>query len=179
MATRQRVNLLDRGKVFPLLFLFLLYGSIRAFPQATGADIAVSGVVKDAGDGKPLGGASILIGSKGGVVSNDDGKFTFKAAAGTVVTFRMVGYLPKEYKITGTEHSLIITLKQDPKGLTDAVVIGYQSLSRRKVSAAVTSLDPKTIADVPTPTLDGLLQGRVAGLNVQNFSGEPGVRSSV
>jgi len=181
MTTGQRVTLFDRGKIFPLVFLFLLYGSIRAFPQAAGADVAVtvSGIVKDAGDGKPLGSVSILIGSKGGVVSNDDGKFTFKAPAGTVVTFRSVGYLPKEYKVAATEHALIITLKQDPKGMTDAVVIGYQSLSRRKVSAAVTSLDPKTIADVPTPTLDGLLQGRVAGLNVQNFSGEPGVRSAV
>jgi len=181
MSTSQRVNLFGRGKAFPLLFILLLYGSIRAFPQvsepATAVD--VSGVVKDAGDGRPLGSVTILIGPRAGAISNDDGKFNLRAAPGTVLVFRTVGYIAREYKVAGTEHSLIITLKQDPKSLSDAVVIGYQTLSRRKVSAAVTSIDPKTIADVPTPTLDGLLQGRVAGLNVQNFSGEPGVRSAV
>ena len=179
MTTRQRVHLLDKGRLFSLVCILLLYGSIRAFPQATDPVVVISGIVKDAGDAKPLGGVSVIIGTKGGVVSNDDGKFTLKAPVGTLLVFRMVGYTPKEFKIAATQQNLIITLKQDPKGMSDAVVIGYQSLSRRKVTAAVTSIDPKTVADVPTPTLDGLLQGRVAGLNVQNFSGEPGVRSSV
>jgi len=181
MTRSPQVNLLRGERSFFLLLILLLYGSVRAFPQATApaSGVIVSGIVKDAGDGKPLGGVSVLEGeTKRGTVSNDDGKFSFHAAAGAVLTFRMIGYLPKEYKVTGRA-DIIITLKQDPKGLQDAVVIGYQSLSRRKVSAAVTSIDPRTVADVPTPTLDGLLQGRVAGLNVQNFSGEPGVRSAV
>src|SRR6185437_11585725 len=105
-----------------------------------------------------------------GNVSNDDGKFLILAATGETLTLHNVGYLPKEYQLVGACTNLIITLKTDPKALTDAVVIGYQSLARRNVTAAVTSIDPKTSADVPTPTLDGLLQGRVAGLNVQNFS---------
>lgn len=180
MTTRQRVNAFDWSRSIALLFILLLYGSVRAFPQSPGAEpVVVSGVVKDAGDARPLGGVSVIIGSKGGVVSNDDGRFTLKAPVGTVLVFRMIGYTAKEFKVAGADQNLIITLKQNPKDMTDAVVIGYQSLSRRKVTAAVTSIDPKTVADVPTPTLDGLLQGRVAGLNVQNFSGEPGVRSAV
>lgn len=161
-----------------LLFVGALHGLCQEAPPAK--NVTISGVVKDAGDGRPLGSVSIEVaGTKRGNVSNEDGKFLIHAAAGETLTFHNVGYLPKEYKVTGAATNLIITLKLDPKGLTDAVVIGYQSLARRNVTAAVTSIDPKTIADVPTPTLDGLLQGRVAGLNVQNFSGEPGVRSTV
>ncbi|MES1250128.1 MAG: carboxypeptidase-like regulatory domain-containing protein, partial [Chitinophaga rupis] len=174
---------LFRKLFFPLLLL--LYGSIRAFPQTTEPEppagtLNISGFIKDAGDSKPLSGATIEIsGSKRGAISNEDGKFSIKAAIGNTLVIRMIGYEPKEYKVKGPAAGLIITLKQDPKGLKDVVIIGYQTLARRKVSAAVTSLDPKTIADIPTPTFDGLLQGRVAGLNVQNFSGEPGVSSTV
>ncbi|WP_431209882.1 SusC/RagA family TonB-linked outer membrane protein [Puia sp. P3] len=176
------------GYFLPLLLAIILLfcGIVRGFSQggapAGGAPggIPVSGIVKDAGDGKPPASVSIEVsGTKHGTISNDDGRFLVRAAPGETLVFRMVGYLPKEYKVTGQASGVSILLKQDPKGLTDAVIIGYQSLARRNVTAAVTSIDPKTIADVPTPTLDGLLQGRVAGLNVQNFSGEPGVRSTV
>ena len=180
-----RLNLVRRFTpygVFLVLPFLLLLGSLRGFSQGAppANSVSISGVVKDGGDGRPLGSVSIEVaGTKRGNLSNDDGKFLFRATPGETITFRMVGYLPREYKVAGAASGLIITLKIDPKGLTDAVVIGYQSLARRNVTAAVTSIDPKTIADVPTPTLDGLLQGRVAGLNVQNFSGEPGVRSTV
>jgi len=183
MTRSFRVTLFNRIKLFFPVLILLLYGSIRAFPQTPDPAVGtlnISGLVKDAGDGRPLGGASIeLSGSKRGTVSNEDGKFIIKAAIGNSLIIRMIGYEPKEYKVMGAASGLIITLKQDPKGLKDVVIIGYQTLARRQVSAAVTSIDPKTIADIPTPTLDGLLQGRVAGMNVQNNSGEPGVRSTV
>jgi TonB-linked SusC/RagA family outer membrane protein len=169
-------------KVILFVQLLLLFGIQHAFSQVAPAanSVIVSGVIKDGGDGKPLGAVTIEIaGTKQSDQSNEDGKFLIHALPGATLTFRSVGYLPKDYKVTGSISNLIITLKQDPKEMKDVVVIGYQSLARRNVSAAVTSLDPKTIADVPSPTLDGLLQGRVAGVNVQNFSGEPGIRSTV
>lgn len=180
MTGSQLVGRSPYPKAFLSFLLLFLLGYFHALPQAATNGPSISGVIKDAGDGKPLGGVSIEItGTRRGTVSNDDGKFVIHAAPGETLTFNMVGYLTKQFKVTGPGSNLIITLKQDPKGLKDAVIIGYQSLARRNVTAAVTSIDPKTIADVPTPTLDGLLQGRVAGLNVQNFSGEPGVRSTV
>jgi len=169
-------------KIFLLVQLLLLFGSLRGLSQEAPPpnSTPLSGVIKDGGDGKPLGGVSVEVsGTKRGALSNDDGKFTIRATPGETLTFHIVGYLPREYKVAGQTSGLIIALKQDPKSLKDAVIIGYQTLARRNVSAAVTSIDPRTIADVPTPTLDGLLQGRVAGLNVQNFSGEPGIRSTV
>ena len=187
MESTLPMRLSGKARVVIFSFVLILCVPVSVFsqavtqPAAAPPGISISGIVKDAGDSRPLGGVTILEGgeSKRGTISNEDGKFTFRAAAGSVLIFRMIGYLPKEFKVGTTTANLIITLKQDPKGLQDAVIIGYQSLARRKVTAAVTSIDPKTIADVPTPTLDGLLQGRVAGLNVQNFSGEPGVRSTV
>ncbi|HLZ85734.1 MAG TPA: SusC/RagA family TonB-linked outer membrane protein, partial [Puia sp.] len=185
MARSSQVQVMGKRKLF-FLGLLSLYASISAYPQATAPETTgsgatgISGTVKDAGDARPLGGVSIEVtGTKKGAVSNDDGRFSIRATAGDVLVFKMIGYEARQYKVTGPTGNLIITLRQDAKGLKDVVIIGYQTLARRNVTAAVTSIDPKAIADVPTPTLDGLLQGRVAGLNVQNFSGEPGVRSSV
>lgn len=182
MTRSSLIDLIKEGKFFSLVLILLLYGSIRAFPQAAvpAGGLSVSGVVRDGGDGKPLGGVSIEVtGTKRGAISNDDGKFIIRASTGDVLEFRMIGYDAKHFKVVSQTSNLIITLKQEAKGMKDVVIIGYQSLAKRNVSAAITSIDPKTIADVPTPTLDGLLQGRVAGLNVQNFSGEPGIRSTV
>ncbi|MGN8069633.1 SusC/RagA family TonB-linked outer membrane protein [Mucilaginibacter sp. 22184] len=143
-----------------------------------GNQVTVAGLVKDASG--PLPGASIVLtGSASGVSANTSGRFTLKIEAGKSITVRMLGYEAQTIKITESNTNLIVVLKTDQKVLKDVVVIGYQQVSRRSVSAAITSVDPKTIADIPTPTFDALLQGRVAGLNVQNFSGEPGVRSNV
>ncbi len=146
--------------------------------KATGNQVTVAGLIKDASG--PLPGASIVLtGAASGVSANTSGRFTLKVEAGKSITIRMLGYEAQTIKITEPNTNLIVVLKTDQKVLKDVVVIGYQQVSRRSVSAAITSVDPKTIADIPTPTFDALLQGRVAGLNVQNFSGEPGVRSNV
>jgi TonB-linked SusC/RagA family outer membrane protein len=140
--------------------------------------VTVAGVVKDASG--PLPGASIVItGSNSGISANASGGFSLKVEKGKSITVRMLGYEPQIIIVTSENTNLVVVLKTDPKTLQDVVVIGYQQVLRKSISAAVTSIDPKTIADIPAPTFDALLQGRVAGLNVQNFSGEPGVSSNV
>ena len=146
--------------------------------KSPGNQVTIVGLIKDASG--PLPGASVVLtGSGSGVSANTSGRFTLKVETGKSITIRMLGYEQQTIKITEANANLIVVLKIDQKVLKDVVVIGYQQVSRRSVSAAITSVDPKSIADIPTPTFDALLQGRVAGLNVQNFSGEPGVRSNV
>src|SRR3954466_13220531 len=85
--------------------LMLVLGIPHAFSQVAPAanSVIVSGVIKDGGDGKPLGAVTIEIaGIKQGDMSNEDGKFLIHAAPGATLTFRFVGYLPKDLKITGT-----------------------------------------------------------------------------
>jgi len=178
------INFFYKKKIFYytcVIPILLCLGTLAVQAQITPAGnnlVAVSGVIKDASG--PLPGASILLtGSNSGVSSNTSGAFTLKVETGKSITIKMLGYLPQTVKITEAKSNLIVVLKTDQQTLKDVVVIGYQQVSRRTVSAAVTSVDPKAIADIPAPTFDALLQGRVAGLNVQNFSGEPGVRSNV
>jgi TonB-linked SusC/RagA family outer membrane protein len=164
--------------IIPILLVLGVFTAHAQTTPTTGAQVTVSGIVKDATG--PLPGASVLLaGSSSGISTNTSGAFTIKVETGKSISVRMLGYLPQTIKITEAKSDLIIVLKTDQQTLKDVVVIGYQQVSRRTISAAVTSIDPKSIADIPAPTFDALLQGRVAGLNVQNFSGEPGVRSNV
>lgn len=161
--------------------LLIIAGVCTANAQGSnnqGAKVTVSGVVRDE-DG-PVPGVSIVVQETGqGASSDANGHFTLTALTGQTISFSMVGYQKLTYKVSKAETNMSFSLKKDQKVLNDVVVIGYQKVSRRSVTAAVTSLDPKTIEDVPAPTFDALLQGRVAGLDVQNFSGEPGVSSTV
>lgn len=142
--------------------------------------ITVSGYVRDGADGTPLPGASVSISdSRSGAITNADGSFTVKTAPGSTLTFTIVGYLPRSINVRENNNHLIVALPVDKKVLKDVVIIGYQEASRKTVTAAVTSINPKSLMDVPAPTFDALLQGRAPGLDVQNYSGEPGVRSNV
>lgn len=130
--------------------------------------------------GSPLPGVSVVNrATKRGTATGTEGRFSIMAEAGQTLAISMLGYKTQEVIVRATETTLAITLLPDEKILDDVVVIGYQEVSRRKASAAITSVSPREIQDIPAPSLSTLLQGRVAGLNVQNFSGEPGVRSTV
>lgn len=163
-----------------LTLVFILMSNFANGQGTTDARVSVSGTIKDGGDGTFVPGVSISISdSKAGTVSNIDGAFTIKANVGSTLTFSIVGYLPSTYKVKGPEANVAIVLRRDKTDLKDVVVIGYQEASRKSVTASVTSVNPKNLLDVPTPSLGALLQGRAPGLDVQNFSGEPGVRSNI
>ncbi|ASZ12023.1 SusC/RagA family TonB-linked outer membrane protein [Chitinophaga pendula] len=138
----------------------------------------ISGAVNDE-KGQALPGVSIReAGTSNGTTTSNQGKFTLRLKndkAKLVVSF--IGYLTQTITADEKDQYTII-LKTDAQSLKDVVVIGYQEVKRKTTTAAVASVKGKDIENLPSPSFDQLLQGRVAGLNVQNFTGEPGVRGS-
>jgi TonB-linked SusC/RagA family outer membrane protein len=63
--------------------------------------------------------------------------------------------------------------------MDEVVIVGVQSQSKKRATMAVASVVSKDIENLPSPSIDQLLQGRVAGLNVQIGSGEPGVAPTI
>ncbi|HWV66277.1 SusC/RagA family TonB-linked outer membrane protein [Chitinophaga sp.] len=172
----------SRNSAVMLLTFCLTFLCLEGTAQVKSAStqITVSGKVKDGSDGNPLPGVSVSISdSKSGAISSPDGSYTLRMNPGSTLTFSMLGYLPFSVTVKEANAHLNVTLPVDKKVLKDVVVIGYQEASRKTVTAAVTSVNPKALQDVPAPTLDALLQGRAPGLDVQNYSGEPGIRSNV
>lgn len=138
---------------------------------------AVTGTVVNSKDQSPLNGVSIQIkGQKQGTNTDTDGRFTIRAIKGQVLVISFVGFATKEVAVTGGP--LNITLETKNAGLSEVVVLGYQKQSLRKTTSAVQVVSGKAIENLPAPSFDQLLQGKVSGVNIQNFTGEPGVRNT-
>lgn len=138
--------------------------------------ISISGKVLDE-SGQGLPGASVKeVGTTNAAQTNSKGEFKLNVTGPeSSISVSFVGYVSKTVKV-GSEKVFSIKLEPNPNMLKDAVVIGYQSVSRRISTAAVSTVKAKDIENLPSPSFDQLLQGKVAGVNIQNYSGEPGGR---
>ncbi len=161
-----------------LLVLFLHF----AFCGVLLAQQKVTGIVKDI-NGKAIDGASIQFkGIKSGTTSNEKGNFSIPfpgTVTRAVLIISAVGYQKTETTVVpGQDIVSLMTIRND-NSLDDVVIVGVQVQSKRKTTSAVSSVFSKDIQNLPAPSVDQLLQGRVAGLNVQISSGEPGVSPSM
>lgn len=137
----------------------------------------VSGTVKDEKN-QPFAGVSIrVVGKNVYTVSNEQGAFELNAAQGDSLRFSFVGYKTETVAVQGNLLNLSMQL-DDNRDLEEVVVVGYQQQSLRKTTSAVQVVSGKQIENLPAPSFEALLQGRVAGVNIQNFSGAPGVRNT-
>ncbi len=150
-----------------VLFLSVFLTSLIALGQQ------ITGTVRDK-NGKQLAGVTLRNTSTSNSTQTDDqGNFKISGKSGDILETSFIGYerarqpIPEAGKMTFT---LVETLSI----LDEAVVIGYQSTSRKKATAAISSISGKDLENLPAASFDMLLQGRLAGDNVQNFSGAPG-----
>ncbi|MEO5941836.1 MAG: SusC/RagA family TonB-linked outer membrane protein, partial [Ferruginibacter sp.] len=161
------------------LLLFLLQ---FAFWGALLAQEKVTGTVKDKG-GKPLEGASVQFkGSKSGTATTEDGKFSIAFPAGlhkAILIITSVGMNKEEINVLPGQNVTPVLSAHADNSMDAVVVVGVQTQTRRKTTSAISTVLAKDIQYLPSPSIDNLLQGRVAGLNVQISSGEPGVSPSL
>lgn len=156
---------------FSIVLLCLLF-------VARGQDIRVAGVITDAKN-EPLSGVSVKIkGSDRGVSTNDKGAFSISAPNNASLEISYVGYAAKTVKVAG-QTTINVKLEESNSNLTETVVIGYQKITRKMSTAAISSISGKELANLPAASFDQLLQGRLSGVNVQNFSGMPGTAPTV
>jgi TonB-linked SusC/RagA family outer membrane protein len=153
------------------LILFIIGCLITAIGYAQSTPI--TGVVKDEGD-LPVQGVSVVVkGTKNGTLTGANGAFSLSAPADATLVFTYVGYKTQEFKLSG-QKSISIKLEESMSNLNDIVIIGYQQTTRKKSTGAISSISGKELANLPSASFDQLLQGRLAGVNVQNFTGMPG-----
>lgn len=124
-------------------------------------------------NGKPLSGASVTVKNGGrSTVTTADGTYTINAAAGEVLVFTYVGYLPAE-RTVGDGLQYDVSLKPESQSLEQIVVIGYGTQKKSSLTGSVASVSGKTVGELPVASVQQALQGRVAGVTVTN-NGSPG-----
>ncbi|WP_310393784.1 TonB-dependent receptor [Hymenobacter sp.] len=132
------------------------------------------------GNGEGLPGVTVVLkGTTVGTSTDADGRYSLRLPdlTGTLV-FSFVGFTTREVPLSGRT-SLDIALEQDVKALNEVVVVGYGTQSRATVTGAVASIKGEDIANVPQASVDALIQGRAAGVQVTQNSGAPGSGISV
>jgi len=137
----------------------------------------VKGSVSDA-DG-PLMGATVKVkGTSNATITDLDGKYTISVSPGQTLEVSYIGYVSKDVKV-GDKTTIDIIMEADGRLLSDVVVVGYGQMKRSDLTGSVVSVDDKAIKQSVPTSIDQVLQGRAAGVQIQANSGTPGGNSSI
>ncbi|MRR20714.1 TonB-dependent receptor, partial [bacterium] len=134
----------------------------------------VTGVVTD-NDGNPLPVVSIQEkGTTNGVLSDVSGAYRINlTTADPVLIFSFVGYAPQEVTV-GTRTVVNVTMALSETGLDEIVVVGYGTQRKESVTGSVATMRGETMRDVPAANITTALQGRIAGVDMEQTSTKPG-----
>lgn len=124
--------------------------------------------------GEPLIGASILIvGSTTGTITDVDGKFRISSSNPiSQIRVTYIGYNPVTVSV-GNQTELKITL-EDSQALDEVVVVGYGTVKKSDLTGAVSSLKSDQLNPGANASVDQMMQGRAAGVQITQSSSEPG-----
>lgn len=163
-----------------VIFLCLFF-SIATVSYAQ--EVTVSGTVRDT-RGEPVIGAAVMLDGKGGVgtVTDTEGRFSIKVSDASSARFAVSSLSFKELKIdVRGRANLDIVLQDDSKLLDEVVVVGYGSMRRSDLTGAVTSVRIEEEDAARASSLDQLIQGRAAGVQIttDSFSPDAGVNIQI
>ena len=152
---------------FRALALFIgLCLSVGAFAQ-----IDVKGHVKDA-QGEAIIGATVrVVNTQTATITDFDGNFALKAEQGADISISYIGYQTQTVKAAP---SIEVTLQEDANMLETVVVIGYGVARKTDLTGSVTAIKPDEQNHGIITSAQDMLQGKIAGVNVNSASGAPG-----
>ncbi len=138
-------------------------------------DESVTGTVYASDSDAPIEGVTVLVkGTTTGTYTDGEGKFSVNVPdLNSTLVLSYVGYSTLEIPLEGRSN-ITVTLQQDITSLDEVVVVGYGTQRKRDITAAIASVDSREIAEIPVASTVQSLQGRVAGVDIQNVNGRPG-----
>ncbi len=173
--TDQLISLKIMKKIC-ILFTFIC----TLFLGESWAQTMIKGIVKG-NDNRALSGVSIRLENPRRDLgkTGDDGRFVISVPNSGVMVFSYQGYRTEKYTIVAGKKEYNITLESTAQELEETVVVGYQQRKRETLTGSVVTISGKEIQDIPSGNFVDLLQGKVAGLNIQNNTGSPGMRGTM
>jgi TonB-linked SusC/RagA family outer membrane protein len=131
-------------------------------------------------NGTPLAGASVIArGSKAGTSTDENGNFSISVADNTsVLVVSFTGYATQEISIKG-KTVITVSLKLDDSKTSEVIVYGYGTQKKSDLTGSVSSVKGADLTRLATQRVDQALQGRAAGVSVQNTDGAPGGNATI
>ena len=152
-----------------LVFMFFSITTVLA------QENSISGLVTDT-SGEPLIGVNIIEkGTNNGAQTDFDGYFTLNVDVEKTIVFSFIGYVSVEREISDSNNSYDVQLQEDASELQEVVVTGYSRRNKTVQTSAVVSISASEIAELtPSTSIDNLIQGKAAGVQVTAANGKPG-----
>jgi len=158
---------------------FVLVLSCFCYAVLCSAQTTISGVVTDAGTGESLIGVNVIIdGTSEGTTTDIDGSYQLLAPDGALLVFSYIGFEAQTIEVAGSQ-TIDVGLEPEATGLEEVVVIGYGTAKKRDLTGSVASVSSEEVQASASLSADQALQGRAAGVFVQQNSGEPGAGTTV
>lgn len=156
-------------RILALFCAYLLIGVHLAIAQT----LQVTGTVISGEDGQPIIGASVVVeGTKTGVTTNVEGKFTLRVDKNAKLK---ISYIGMQTQVLKAQATMKITLYPDAMLIDEVVVTGMQKMDKRMFTGATAKVDADKVKLDGMADISRSLEGRIAGVSVQNVS-EPSVR---
>lgn len=162
-----------------LLLCFAVFGlvlsqSVMAQPKT------VTGVVVDASTGEALPGVNVIIkGTVRGVSTDVNGRYSVSVSPGEILVFKFIGYTDQEITI-GAANTVNVQLQSDIQAIGEVVVTALGIKEERKnLGISVSEVKGDAVTQSQRTNFVDALQGRVAGVVINQTSGLPGASSQV
>jgi TonB-linked SusC/RagA family outer membrane protein len=154
---------------YNLLLLCFVLSASAAWSQVT-----VKGKIVDDKHAALPGVSVLLKGSKTGTTTDINGAFSLNVpnANGTLL-ISFVGFLGQEVPIN-KRTNISISMAPDAASLGEAIVIAYGSQSKKTITGAVQTINEKDVRDIPVSQVTQKLQGKLAGVQINQTTGKPG-----
>lgn len=165
-----------------LFFAMFIPMLLTAF-GVVGQSKEIKGKITDIQSGEPVSSATIRViegKSSAGATSDEDGNFTVKVRDANTAKLMVshINYNSQVIEINGREE-LSVALQSNVSTLQDVVVIGYGTQKKKLLTGAVTKLENTNLDEVGNSRLDNALQGKLAGVSIQNVDNEAGAAPRV
>ena len=163
------------NKLILALVLFLSFQSMAQRQQ-------IQGVVTSARDGLPLLGVNVIEkGTTNGVPTGFNGEYaiTIRGEGRVTLVFSFLGFVSREILLNKDQTTVNISLEEDLAELEEVVVVGYGTMKKKDLTGAISSIGGETLKETVVTSLDQMMQGRLAGVQVTQNSGAPGGAVSI
>jgi len=161
-----------REALFLFLVLCLLSSGVEMRAQAQ--FVKLKGTVVEETSGEPMPGVTIRVkGRTEGTISDYNGKFNIRVKESDVLIFSFIGMVTQEIPV-GLNRQLEVAMASDLEELEEIVVTGYGTTKAKDVTGSIKSIKLNEIEDNAAPSVDEMLQGRLAGVRLNKADGAPG-----
>lgn len=157
--------------------LFSLLACLFLFLGGVFAQTDISGTVISQDDKQPIIGASVIVeGTRSGTITDAQGRFTLQVPKGKRIT---ITYIGMQRQTLQPKPGMRVELVPDDKTLGEVVVTGVQQMDKRTFTGATTKIDADKAKLDGVADISRSLEGRVAGVSVQNVSGTFGTAPKI